>query len=393
MPPSRALATLLGAALIGSCTGTVDGPAQTTTAPTTTTTVAGPRPADTTTTTTTAVETVAAVSGRLLLDGAEVAFVLSAEGDWRVDVLDDSEAHAFDARARVLHQADASGRTEHVGLAPSGPDSPHGILDRFLPLTLVSRGAEHVAAGTAREGRWAGGAGIDFTDHFRRPGLEAGAFGDGLTDHIWASLDRATLLPVSVTHVADQRPVEVTVRRWEVLALDVGDVERSVFRLWEPGETKTALDHGFSRTTRDRAPAVVGYAVPAPSSLPPGFREGDVVAAAAPLLWWSYASNPPSERVVVATYRRGMVETVTVTTRAADTGHWQNPYHRGDMDLTGRPHTHPSGARFSVVDGPWPFWPVTHAWGIVGDLVITVGGDVSVDDLLWVVDALVIDQP
>jgi hypothetical protein len=350
-----------------------------TTVPTTTTPTTVPGPAR-------SGESVRALVVLVLLDGERsVEVTLSVHGDWRVDDPDGARL-AFDAAARTLH-IDASERQAHVRLASSGPDSPHALLDRFLPLVVVSGAIERSARGTVWEGSWEGGATIEFAEHFRRPTLSEGAYGDDLTDHVWVSVDASTLLPVSVTHVSDQRPVEVTVRRWDVVEADVAQVPRERFALWADPPIPE-VDHRFEAVGPVGAADHLGYEPPWPSWLPDGFTLTAVDVASDPLLWWSYPSLPPSESLGVFTYRRGTLETITITARSADTGRWHDPYHRGDMDLTGSPHTTPSGRRCSVVTGPWPFWPVSHAWAIGDGLVVTVGGDLSLADLRRVLDGL-----
>jgi hypothetical protein len=377
--------------LLAGCVGTTDGSVGAesttpTTSPTTTTVATSTTGATTTVAPLTPVETVEALVLRVVLDGERVVDVtLSIDGDWRID--DPAGISiAFDARARTL-QVNADEPEAHVGLALSGPDSPNALLDHYLPLVVMSGALDRRSEGTAREGSWAGGATIDFTDHFRRPTLSPGAYGDDLTDHVWVSVDEATLLPIAITHVSDQRPVEVTVRRWEVARADLTDAERARFTLWEDPPVPP-VDHGFASVDLRAAADLLGYVPPEPSWLPEGYAFRAVDIAPEPLLWWSYPSLPPSERVVVLTYRRGMLETLTITARSADTGDWQDPYHRGDMDLTGSPHSTPTGRRFSVVRGPWPFWPVTHAWAVTDGLVVTVGGDIAVADLRRVLDGL-----
>jgi hypothetical protein len=377
--------------LLAGCAGATDGGVDaepTTSAPAGTTTTRAPA---TTGTSTPVVEpargeTVEAFVLEVVIDGERtVGVMVSVDGDWRVDDPEGGST-AFDVVAGTLH-IDGSAQEAHVALASSGPDSPHALLDRYLPLVVISGALDRHSEGTAREGSWAGGATIDFTDHFRRPTLSPGAYGDDLTDHVWVSVDETTLLPVSITHVSDQRPVEVTVRRWEVTRADVTEVERSRFTLWGDPQVE-AVDHGFASMDLSIAADLLGYTPPVPSWLPDGYVLRAVEVATEPLLWWSYPSLPPSERLAVLTYRRGMLETLTITTRSADTGDWQDPYHRGDMDLTGSPHSTPAGRRFTVVRGPWPFWPVTHAWAVTDGLVVTVGGDIGVTDLLRMLDSL-----
>lgn len=375
--------------LVGCTTAPAEGPtadsttpapgaAPTTTAPTPTTEAT---PAD-------SGETVDAIAVRVLLDRQRLVEVtLSVDGDWRVDDPHGPTALAFDAVGGTLHMEVSGERHLHVGLASSGPDSPISLLDPYLPLVTVSGGLDKLATGTAGEGWWDGGPTVDFADHFRRPTLAPGSFGDAVTDHVWVSLDASTLIPVSVTHASDQRPVEVTVRRWEVVEITIAAVDRARFRLWD-GPAVEPTEHGFTAIGLAEADTRLGYEPPHPSWLPDGFLPTSVEVADSPLLWWSYPSLPRSERVAVLTYRRGAIETLTVTVRDATTGDWQDPYHRGDMDLTGAPHVTPGGLTFSVVAGPWPFWPVTHAWAITGGLVITVGGDITVDELRRILDGL-----
>ena len=132
------------------------------------------------------------------------------------------------------------------------------------------------------------------------------------------------------------------------------------------------------------AEQLAGYAPPLPGWLPEGFALTSVAYANEPNSDVNLI-DPPSEKVLVFTYRTGY-RTLTVTTRlktieiqavTREEIPWIDPYCIGppcDPVAT----VTAAGGVFEIVAAPLV---VTHAWAVTGDIVVTVGGDVSVDEL------------
>src|SRR5262249_7804536 len=137
-------------------------------------------------------------------------------------------------------------------------------------------------------------------------------------------------------------------------------------------------DDGFRRVPLRTVAGAVGYAPLVPRWVPDGYRLAEVAVARAAGPTGKEAGNPPSRMVVSLSYRRGLDQSL-VTTRLRGTGTWDDPLATGE-GFVDRPETLRIddgaliGAQAKLLIAPRG---IPHVWAQTGDLVVTVGGDLT----------------
>lgn len=331
---------------------------------------------------------------------AEQAYrlVLGDDGSWsssRTDALQQSTSDAADGSVRrvaILPGADGGApvvlATLEEGLAAGAPD-PRAVADG--PLTdLQGLGTLLRDAGDQR-------APATRTADVRTWSLTRSlATGPGGDQERWTvSVRRSDGLPARIDRHRDGRLVRrVRFRSWTPSST----VPPSTFTAAvPPGVEPTTVAHGFLAT--DLAATRIlgrGEAI-RPAALPRGFELATVaVRAEAPPGATSTGggSNPPDVSVVSLGYQRGP-ERITVTTRAttAPASDWTDPFaERPAADGRARAEERRTlgDGRFNQVAVRIATDPGGRArlWGIEGDTVFTVAGDLTADEAFDVASSL-----
>lgn len=215
-------------------------------------------------------------------------------------------------------------------------------------------------------------------------------------DQLEVVVDRETGFPLRVTETLAGRFLDEV--RLTKLVVD-GPVDPALFLLDVPkGVQPLRSDAGFRAVALGDVEAAVGYRplLPAPASLPAGYRLAEITVAPQAQATGSEGANPQSRNVVSVAYRRGF-DRIVVTTRATGTASrcsttrpgsgttacWSDPVATGEGELD-QPERFSvgggalAGAQAEVVVSPRG---VPHVWTIDPRVVVTVSGDATAEEL------------
>jgi hypothetical protein len=199
-----------------------------------------------------------------------------------------------------------------------------------------------------------------------------------------ADVDQASGVLLQLT----RRVGELVVTRFTASDVAVGDrIDRSRYQLTPPpGSKTTPVSIGFVPKTLDEAAAGLPYALLVPGWVPAGFTLDSVNSVAInrdqAVPTGPEGVNAPTKPVVNMTWRSG-AQTFTVSLRPSE-GHpdWNDPLGREGLVLDARPVRLPIDGR-PALDGQLavdaPVEP--HLWGVTGDIVVTLSGDLSGGEL------------
>lgn len=341
------------------------------------------------------------------------SFALTAEGDVRLRNEFRAENGfielAYDADRAVERQVlgpDLPLYTERTGVAPGPPDlgpteiPPQqriGAAIRALLATDDPRVSE-----TSWRGRDAWRAVLD-----SEPGEQdldqldeqvAGADLDRLLpDRVVVVIDQQTGLPVRIRGTLEGHFIHET--RVNRLAVNSG-LPHERFELRFPSGAKVErVDSGFRRVPLDRVAEIVGYEPLVPRWVPEGYELSDVAVAQRDRGTRNFVGdrgNPRGRDVVSLSYRRGLGQVVVTTRRVGEEpDRWGNPFDDG-FEVSGFEIT---PERLRIEDGALagsegelviaPLAPVIpHLWALGDDLVLTVAGDLSRDELVRIAESL-----
>jgi hypothetical protein len=317
-------------------------------------------------------------------------FAMDALGNLRAQNLRTHAVSVYDGTLGIERSLNTSGAlggktlfaSERRGVAPGPPDG--GPSDTFLQRQLTSFARALLAApdqrvhSTAYAGRNAWQVSIPVTPNRRSPDY----------DRLEITIDSATGIPVHV--VATLRGKARFELRVERLAVDAR-LQAGVFALRFPrGKEVVREDDGFRRVDLSRVAARVGYEPLVPQRVPEGYRYDTTAVAQRSLQASAAVENPPSRKVFSLSYRRGFEEfIVTTRLRRSGSGNWHDP-----LGVEGVP-LHPERVRLhggaltaavaQVVVDPRA---VPHLWALTQDLVVTVSGDLSRNELVAVAQSL-----
>jgi hypothetical protein len=340
------------------------------------------------------------LSGVLVSDGPAAGdeerwrFVLTEDGDFRLTGITLVENVAYDASTGVERSLNPSASiggdtlfaAERRGLAPGLPDqgpSSRWILSRELSAVvraLLAADDPRVRE-VVHDGRPAWRLTIDIV-----PNALAGAFAG---DRLEVTVDRASGIPVRVTET--RAGAFLRELRIERLALD-RDLPQDAFALEFPPEAEVMRsDAGFRRVPLAAVAAAVGYAPLVPAWVPAGYELAEVAVAERALPTGVEGGNPPSERVVSLSYRRGFDQfLVTARRTGADPSAWSDPLASGEgirdapePFAVGRGALAGSDAQLLIAPRGIP-----HVWAVTDELVVTVGGDLTRAELVRVTESL-----
>jgi hypothetical protein len=161
-----------------------------------------------------------------------------------------------------------------------------------------------------------------------------------------------------------------------------------------PGMEVTRSNGGFRRTSLNGVQPLVGYAPLVPAWLPEGYELAEVAAGPGEVgFTGAEAGNPPSTDVVSLSFRRGFDQFIVTTRLRNIPGYpqeWADPLATGE-GFVDRPQTAELGrGALSGVEANVLVVPrnIPHLWAQTDDLVVTVGGDLSREELIRVAESL-----
>jgi hypothetical protein len=342
-----------------------------------------------------------AISGELVVENPAVfgvgtrrwAFVLTAQGNLRLEDLTRGGTVVYQAGEGVerslspsesLGNSDELFPSERSGLAPGPPDpsSSVGILDRSLG--SVIRALADGDGGSVTEityrGRPAWHLATDIRANLLEPALSP--------NHLDVTVDQETGFPVRVLATHDDRVVFET--RVDDLKVDP-PVAADAFSLdFPPGAEVFRSDDGFRRVQLNQVESMVGYEPLVPSSVPDGYSLSEVTVSLKPSSTGPEAANPAVPNVVSLSFRRGLDQFI-VTTRPVgeDPSPWDDPLATGEGYVDGPEHVTFSGGALRGT-GELLIDPlaIPHVWAVTDELVVTVSGDLTRDELLQVAGSL-----
>jgi hypothetical protein len=255
------------------------------------------------------------------------------------------------------------------------PD-PIGPIGDFV-LALARAGDNRVAAATL-SGRP--------TWHYDGP-IVQDRLGDGSPNHAVADVDQASGVLLRLTLTGPK--VTTAFSASDITTSDQAD--RSRYQLNPPaGARTTTFSIGFVPKTLDEAAASgLPYDLLVPRLVPSGFEpqsvsvDKDVASSSGP-----EGMNPPATSVVAMTWRNGAQE-FTVTLRPKGADQWDDPLGAEGLMLDAQPvrlalEGRPELEGTVAVDAPIR----PHLWGITGDVVVTVSGDLPRAELEAVAGSL-----
>jgi outer membrane lipoprotein-sorting protein len=322
-------------------------------------------------------------------------FVLAENGDFGLTGVSHEENLSYNARRGVrrtlnpsesLDTADLFANVER-GIAPGPPDSypPESILETdYAALVRAFLAADDPrVVETEYAGRPAWRLDVNVQVNRIVPEYSGDEFS------IW--VDQETGIPVQIVERKNGRVRNEL--RLENVAVDAPGARVRPVR-FPPGIEVTRSDGGFRRTSLDGVQPIVGYAPLVPAWVPEGYELAEVAVGPGEVgFTGAEAGNPPSTDVVSLSFRRGFDQFI-VTTRIRNVpGHpqeWGDPLATGE-GFVDRPQTVAlsrgalSGVEANVLVVPRN---IPHLWAQTDDLVVTVGGDLSREELVRVAESL-----
>lgn len=348
------------------------------------------------------------LSGELVADGRSYEnaygweeprrwrFVLTADGDFRLTGISHEENLSYDAGKgvqRSYNPSESAGgdvlfAAVRKGIAPGPPDAfpaesllqtDFGALVRAFLAADDPRVVE-----TEYEGRAAWRLDVPAQVNAIVPEFSGDAFS------IW--VDRETHIPVRIVETKNGRKLDEL--RIEKLVVDAAPGPRALTVRFPPGVEVMRSDDGFRRMDLGEVAGAAGYAPLVPSWLPEGFNPAEVaVAEGTGVPTGAEGGNPPSTDVVSLSFRRGF-DQIVVTTRLSDVpgfpGEWADPLATGEGFVDRPESVVLRRGALSDVEANVLVVPrnIPHLWALADELVVTVAGDLSRDELVRVAESL-----
>ncbi len=308
------------------------------------------------------------------------------KGSYRLRTVDGSVDVAYDAGSGTRRLRTTVGGLQQVqqdGLA-TGPPDPHASIDAFFDndlapvLSALRDHPDTYVSTTLVKGRGVFETKVDLPH-------------DGSSaDRAILQVDQEYLVPTKLVLLRGDR----VLHQYELsnVVLDQA-VPADTFGFPfsnDPVETSNA---GFQHTTLSDVPGLLGGLQPAtPKYLPDGYDLAEVAVHPGPGdSTGPEGANPPSTDVISLTYRRGW-ETITLTTRRnniAPGQSWQDPF------VTSGPAPQADsvriqGGRFGGTTAQRVSQPgrSPYLWGAADDVLFTITGDLTPDDLARVIGSI-----
>ncbi len=321
-------------------------------------------------------------------------FILTAEGDYRIDRLPegmDDFSVSYDHRTGVERSvyrdeiAKASAGWERTGLAPGRPDPSASSWPELGVALRALRGSPDAVV---EEGLYRGWPAWTLS-----AAVQVNRISLAGPDHVDVTVLKETGFPVRAVYTRDGE----LLMEWRLEDLEIDPVlDDDVFTLEFPAEIEPeSNDYGFRQVDLSdmaaEAASVVGYAPVLPARVPEGFVLTEVGVAEIGQASGKEGMNPPAPGVVSAMYRRGF-EQLAVSTRLVgdDPSLWSDPLASGEGFID-QPET------VTVVTGAFAgrkaeilvsITTVPHLWTMNDDLVVTVSGDLTRDELMAIAESL-----
>lgn len=349
-----------------------------------------------------------ALSGELVADGRSYEnaygweepmrwrFVLTADGDFRLTGISHEENLSYDAGKgiqRSYNPSESAGgptlfAAEQRGIAPGPPDA--FLAESLLQTDFGALVRAFLAADDPRvvvteyEGRPAWRLDVPAQVNRIVPEFSGDAFS------IW--VDQETHIPVRIVESKNGRVLDEL--RIEKLAVNPRLRPRDLTVRFPAGVEVMRSDDGFRRTELGEVAGAVGYEPLVPSWLPEGFSPAEVaVAGGTGVPTGVEGGNPPSTDVVSLSFRRGF-DQIVVTTRLRDVpgfpGEWADPLATGEGFVDRPERVVLRRGALSDVEANVLVVPrnIPHLWALADELVVTVAGDLSRDELVRVAESL-----
>ena len=319
-------------------------------------------------------------------DTARGTFVLLADGSFRVRT--GKIVEAYDARRRVSTLYDANPGFEPFahktrGLSAGAPDS---YVDSSFQRELGSVVRALLAVGNipVENGTKAGRPVWTLSTPVREDRLA----GEGWSpDHLTVSVDKETGIPLYARWTVDGK----LRRQLEITAVEVNpDVSRGDLAVEIPEDVAVGTsDQGFRRVELGEAEGIVGYAPLVPGTVPEGYELADVMVARQGGPTGAEGMNPQAPGVVSLLYRRGF-DRIVVTTRVAGDGEWADPLATGEGFVDRPEPIRLERGALSGVEANLLIVPlaIPHIWAITDELVVTIAGDLTREELLRAAESL-----
>ena len=334
------------------------------------------------------------IEGRDGPDGccSQWRLTIAHDGSFRWASTDTADASVYDAESGMHWQVSTwwSGASKErpnyfisVGVPAGGPDQGVAKPEPLGPIADFVVGLARAGDPRIRTSTVAGRA----TWHYDGPTVQDRLGGDGAPNHAVADVDQATGVLLELTsRVGDQ-----VISRFTASDVSTSDkVDRRHYQVEPPPAVQpNSHDRGFRRSTLDEAAAGLPYDLLVPRQLPDGFAlEAVWVDRDVPSQTGPEGMNPPAKQIVAMTWNDG-AQRFTVTLRPKGPDQWDDPFGGEGMVPDAKPVSLPLSGRAPldgtvVVDAPF----VPHLWGITGDIVVTVSGDLPRAELERVAGSL-----
>jgi hypothetical protein len=319
-------------------------------------------------------------------------FTLAADGSFRWTSTDGLADMAYDAttgrHVDVMTVGPGISKANPnyfitTGVPAGGPDQrfsrpdPLGPMADFVVALARAGDSRITTSSVAGRATW----------HYDGPTAVDRLGGDGAPDHAVADVDQASGALLQLT----TRVGDLVVNRFTTSDVTTRDqVDRARYRIEPPaGAKKTEVKLGFAPRTLDEAAAGLPYDLLVPGQIPAGFElesvavNPDVASPTGP-----EGMNPPAKNVAALTWRNG-ASRFTVTLRPSGGEQWDNPFGAEGVVVDAQPVRLELAGRAPLegtvaVDAPLR----PHLWGITGDIVVTVSGDLTRPELERVAGSL-----
>jgi hypothetical protein len=347
------------------------------------------------------------LSGELVFHGASYraaygwekpkrwSFAMTAGGDLRIKEADGPSDLSYDADKGIERSLNASASTggdaifaaERRGVAPGPPDpGPSGSFlyrDFGSVVRALLAAKDPRVTETTYGGRNAWRLEIAVEPNAIVPELSG--------DRFVVTVDQETGFPLRIVEQKDGKLLdEIRLERLEVDS----KLGPNAFKIaFPPGADVNRTDHGFRRVALARVETVVGYPPLVPASIPAGYELAEVAVAKEAPQTGVEGGNPVSKDVVSLAYRRGL-DLFVVTTRLRRVpgfeADWSDPLGTGEGFRDEPENVTLAGGALAGVEAELLIVPrnMPHIWALTDDLVVTVAGDLSRQELIQVARSL-----
>ena len=321
-------------------------------------------------------------------------FVITARGDVRLTAITRPGDIVYDADDNIerglnpsesISDSDVLFGSEIRGLAPGPPDQTSSITALDRALGSVVRALAASRGGDVRETTYEGREAWLLETDLPVPEKDE----EFWPDHLEVVVDQETGFPLRA--IASNSGKTIYETRIEDLEVG-GALPQDAFTIgFPPGVEVFRSDAGFRRVTLDEARSIVGYDPLAPRSVPEGYELSEVAVAKRAGATGPFEGNPATTKAVSLSYRRGLDQFVVTTRLVGDSASaWSDPFATGEGLVRAREEKRFSSGALAGRNGELVIDPLVepHVWALTQDLVVTVSGDLTRNELLQVAESL-----